>query len=355
MLLDHLQVRSAAVALVALLVASAGSGRAQSLRDTFKRVTSSVAVVETKEAGTAAGSSQAADSEEFIGSGFLISADGKLMTAAHLVQVAEKVSVKFPQSEVVQARVLASEPSVDVALLQLDRVPHGATVAKMGDSDQMEVGDEVFVVGAPLGISLTMSYGHISGIRKPHRVFGDLSTGEEELLQTDASINGGDSGAPLFNLSGEAVGIVRFGFGESEGARGLNFVVTSNTARKLLLEQKSFWSGFEGFELRKELATAFNTPQPEGILVQRVAVGSPAQRLGLRPGNIEATIEGERVLLGGDIILEMEGIQIGDKDFTEKLREVVAGPDAGQMGAVTVLRGGKKLQLHATAPCETHP
>jgi S1-C subfamily serine protease len=85
--------------------------------------------------------------------------------------------------------------------------------------------------------------------------------------------------------------------------------------------------------------------------VQRVAAGSPAQRLGLKPGNIGATIEGERVLLGGDIILEIEGIQIGDKDFTQKLRRVVARPDAGQMGTVTVLRGDKRLQLHATAPC----
>jgi S1-C subfamily serine protease len=320
-----------------MLLVSAGSGRAQGLRETFKRVTSSVAVIEVEEPDPAAGASQAADSEELVGSGFLISPDGKLLTAAHLVQVAEKVSVKFPQCEVVQARVLASEPSVDVALLQLDHVPQGATVAKMGDSDQMEVGDEIFVVGAPMGISPTMSYGHISGIRKPHRVFGDLSTGEEELLQTDASINGGDSGGPMFNLSGEVVGIVSFGFGESEGAKGLNFVVTSNTAQKLLLEQKSFWSGFEGFELRKELATAFNAAQPEAILVQRVAAGSPAQRLGLRPGNIGATIEGERVLLGGDIILEIEGIQIGDKDFTKKLRQVVARRDAGQMGTVTVV------------------
>ena len=338
-----------------MLLASTGSGRAQSLRETFKRVTSSVAVIETKASDPATGGDQAADSEELVGSGFLISPDGKLLTAAHLVQIAEKVSVKFPQCEVVQARVLASEPSVDVALLQLDHVPHGATVAVMGDSDQMEVGDEVFVVGAPMGISPTMSYGHISGIRKPHRVFGDLSTGEEELLQTDASINGGDSGAPMFNLSGEAVGIVSFGFGESEGARGLNFVVTSNTARKLLLVQKSFWSGFEGFELRKELATAFNAPQSQGILVQRVAAGSPAHRLGLRPGNISATIEGERVLLGGDIILEIDGIQIGDKEFTEKLRQVVARQGAGQMGTVTVLRGGKRLQLPASAPCDTHP
>jgi serine protease Do len=355
MLPDYLHVRCTAAAVAVMLVASVGSGQAQSLRETFKRVTSSVAIIETKNPDPAVRGSQAADSEEFVGSGFLISPDGKLLTAAHVVQVAEEVSVKFPQSENVRARVVASEPSVDVALLQLDRVPPGATVAKLGDSDQMEVGDEVFIVGAPLGISQTMSYGHISGIRKPHRVFGDLSTGEEELLQTDASINAGDSGAPMFDMSGEVVGIVSFGFGESEGAKGLNFVVTSNTARKLLLEQKAFWSGFEGFELREGLATAFNVPQLEGILVQRVAVGSPAQRLGLRPGNIEATIEGERVLLGGDIILEIEGIQIGEKDFTERLRQAVARPEAGQMTRVTVLRGGKRLQLHATAPSETHP
>lgn len=104
MLLNHLQVRCSGAAVVAMLVTSIGSGHAQSLRETFKRVTSSVAVIETRKSGPATASSQAADSEEFVGSGFLISPDGKLLTAAHLVQVAEKVSVKFPQSEAVQAR-----------------------------------------------------------------------------------------------------------------------------------------------------------------------------------------------------------------------------------------------------------
>ncbi len=286
--------------------------------------------------------------QEFTGSGFLISPDGRVLTAAHLVEVAEEVSVKFPQSEKVHARVVSSEPLVDVALPQLERVPAGATVATLADSDNMEVGDEVFIVGAPLGLSQTMSYGHISGIRKPHRVFGDLSTGEEELLQTDASINGGDSGAPIFNLDGKAVGIVSFGFGESEGARGLNFVVTSNTARRLLLEQKPFWSGFEGYQLNGALAKAFNLPQSAGILVQRVASGSPAERLGLLPGNIVAVIDDEPVLLGGDIILAIEGVRVGEEDFAIKLNRTASQRRAERLTRVLVLRGGVTLQLHAT-------
>ena len=100
--------------------------------------------------------------QEFTGSGFLISPDGRVYNSPS-VEVAEEVSVKFPQSEKVHARVVSSEPLVDVALLQLERVPAGATVATLADSDNMEVGDEVFIVGAPLGLSQTMSYGHISG------------------------------------------------------------------------------------------------------------------------------------------------------------------------------------------------
>jgi S1-C subfamily serine protease len=352
MLASRSRFQYAALSIGTVLVMSIGPGRAQTLRETFKRVSSSVAVIDSKRPG-ATGHAMAEDYEESIGSGFLISPDGKLLTAAHLVQVAEEVSVKFPQSEGVHARVVASEPTVDVALLQLEYVPPGATVVKLGDSDQMEVGDEVFIVGAPLGISQTMSYGHVSGIRKPHRVFGDLSTEEEELLQTDASINAGDSGGPMFNLAGEAVGVVSFGFGESEGAKGLNFVVTSNTARRLLLEQKPFWSGFEGYQLRNALAAAFNLPQSEGILVQRVAAGSTAKKLGLRAGNIEATIEDEPVLLGGDIVLKIAGVQVGDKQFAEKLRQAVARQGAGQMISVTVLRGGKTLQLQAASLSET--
>jgi len=325
-----------------MILAAARCYGAQGLRDTFKRVAPSVAVVETEETELAARSS---DSQEYTGSGFLVSNDGKLLTAAHLVQVAAKISVTFPQSGEVGAHVIASEPGADIALLQLDRVPASARAIPLGDSDQMEVGDEVFVVGAPLGISQTLSYGHVSGIRKPHRVFGDLSTGEEELLQTDASVNQGDSGAPLFNLAGEAVGIVSFGFGESEGAKGLNFVVTSNTARKLLLVEKPFWSGFEGYQLHGDLAAAFNLPQPEGILVQRVAAGSAAERLGLRPGSIDASINDEPVLLGGDIILEIAGVRVGGEDFPERLRQAIAKLSTAEMTRVTVLRGGKQVEL----------
>ncbi|HEV2425126.1 MAG TPA: trypsin-like peptidase domain-containing protein [Terriglobia bacterium] len=328
-----------------LIASSATCVGAQTLRDTFKRVASSVAVVEAEEVEVAARGSPAPDSQEYTGSGFLVSADGKLLTAAHLVQVAEKISVTFPQCEPVVARVVASEPSADVALLQLDHVPAGASVARLGDSDRVEVGDEVFVVGAPLGISQTLGYGHISGIRRPHRVFGDLSTGEEELLQTDAAINEGDSGAPLFNLAGDAVGVVSFGFGEAEGAKGLNFVVSSNTARRLLLMGNPFWSGFEGYQLHGQLAVVFNLPQPEGILVERVAPGSPAEQLGLRGGTIAANIEGEPVLLGGDVILEVAGVPVGGGDFASRLRAAIARLSGRELMRVTVFRGGSRVEL----------
>jgi len=349
--LFHVRCVTAAITLVAAASPSFGG---QTLRETFKRVAHSVAVVQTEESELAVRGGPARDSQEYTGSGFLVSSDGKLMTAAHLVQVAERITVVFPRCEPVRARVIASEPTADVALLQLDRVPAGASVARLGDSDRMEVGDEVFVVGAPLGISQTLGYGHVSGVRNPHRVFGDLSTGEEELLQTDAAINEGDSGAPLFNLAGEAVGIVSFGFGEAEGAKGLNFVVSSNTARRLLLVGTPFWSGFEGYQLHDELAAAFNLPQPEGILVERVAAGSPAAKLGLEAGTIEATIEGESVLLGGDIILAIAGVPVGGSDFAARLRAAIERLSAGEMTQVTVLRAGRRLELRSRSVEQGH-
>src|SRR3990172_3894910 len=106
-----------------------------------------------------------------VGSGVLISPDGKVMTAAHVVHTADEISVEFLSGEAVGARVVASEPQADVSLLQLERVPPGALAAKLGDSDKVQVGDQIFIIGAPYGIGHTLSVGHISARHKPNTVF----------------------------------------------------------------------------------------------------------------------------------------------------------------------------------------
>jgi S1-C subfamily serine protease len=246
-----------------------------------------------------------------IGSGVLVSSDGKVLTAAHVVQTAEKIQVRFQGGQKVDARVLGTEPAADIALLQVDRVPSDAVVAKVGDSDDAQVGDPVFVVGAPFGASHTLTVGHLSARRKPDKVVSGFET--FEVLQTDAAINPGNSGGPLFDMNGEVIGIASYIISKSGGFQGLGFAVSSNMARKLLLEGRPMWSGLEGEMLEGTLARLLNLPQEAGILVLKVAKDSPAAKLGLKGGFVTVTLpDGQELVLGGDVVLEVQGIRISD-------------------------------------------
>ncbi|RLA32623.1 MAG: trypsin, partial [Gammaproteobacteria bacterium] len=196
-------------------------------------------------------------SVEGVGSGVLISADGLILTAAHVVHIADSIHVEFHDGSRTLGRVLASDKSADVALISIDRVPDGITPVSLADSDQVAVGDEIIVIGAPYGIGHTLSVGHISGRRVPD---DDSMFSGTELFQTDAAINQGNSGGPLFTLDGEVAGIVSHILSRSGGYEGMGFAVTANTARELLLERRGLWSGIDGVLLEGSMAAAFNMP-----------------------------------------------------------------------------------------------
>jgi len=277
-----------------------------------------------------------------LGSGVLISDDGKVLTAAHVVQTADEIMVTFHSGEEIPARVLSSEPGADLALLQLQRIPQDAQVARIGDSDDVEVGHEIFVVGAPLGISHTLTVGHISGRHQEQDFFGGFH--HTDLLQTDAAINQGNSGGPMFNMHGEVVGIVSYIISQGGGSEGLGFVITSNMAKRLLLDEPSMWSGIQGYMLAGDLARVFNLPQESGVLVQTIAERSPASHLGLRGGTLSAVVAGEELIVGGDIILSVMGLQVSAENSVE-IRRRVRGLNAGDELTATVLRGGRIVGL----------
>jgi serine protease Do len=323
----------------------------QSLSQLFKRVSGAVAVVRIREHASLRRLGDATERSttiDGIGSGVLISTDGKVVTAAHVVQLADAVSVEFPGSAPVGARVLTSDPAADVALLQLDSVPAGVTPVKLGDSDRAEVGDPVFVIGAPFGISRTLTVGHLSARRSPHEAMGSLAMAE--LFQTDAAINRGNSGGPLFNMDGEVIGVVSHIVSNSGGSEGLGFAVTSNMARQMLFERPTLWSGLEGYLLSDDLARAFNLPATAGLLVQRVADGSPAQRLGIRGGSLPMHLGDESLLLGGDVILAVAGVELSGPAAREQIRRrLVSIRGSGSPLQVTVWRGGETVQLIGNA------
>jgi S1-C subfamily serine protease len=265
------------------------------------------------------------------------------MTAAHVVQLADKLSVRFVTGDVVTARVVASDPSADVALIKVESVPAGIKPATLGDSDATKIGDEVFVIGAPFGISHSLTVGYVSGRRTPDKLFGGFET--VELLQTDAAINEGNSGGPMFNMRGEAIGIVSHILSSSGGFQGIGFVVTSNLAKHLLLDDPTPWTGLHGVLLEGPLARALNIPQKAGTLVEGVAAGSPASAIGLRPGNLKAQIAGQTLTIGGDIILAVNGILVGSPDFSRKISDTVRALTGDDRLVLRVLRDGDVIEL----------
>lgn len=331
-----------------LPVAAQAAGKAETLSQVFKRVGGAVVVVHTSEHMLSRDSREPrTESASALGSGVLISADGKVMTAAHVVQTADAVSVEFPgEKEPIAARIVAADESADVALLQLERVPAGAKPAALGDSDGAEVGDEVFIVGAPFGISHTLTVGHLSARRRENIAFDDMSMAE--LFQTDAAINQGNSGGPMFNMRGEVIGIVSHIVSRTGGFDGLGFVVTSNMARRLLLEEPSVWNGLEGYFVAGEMARALNLPRNRaGLLVQRVADGSPAARFGLRGGTLHADIGDNTLVLGGDVILAVEGIALSTPNAYEAIRTRLIDVRTAASADIhlVVLRNGELVEL----------
>jgi serine protease Do len=273
----------------------------------------------------------------------LISSDGKVMTAAHVVHAMDEISVEFLGGETVNARVVASEPAADLSLLQLERVPTGAKSSPLANSDPIQVGDPVIIVGAPYGLSYSLSAGLISARWKPNTVYKTMPLAE--FFQTTATINTGNSGGPMFATNGEVVGIVSHNISKSGGSEGLGFVVTINTAKKLLLEKRSFWSGLEGQVLTDEQADLLNLPPgSSGFVVKTIAKGSPAETMGLRGATMIANLGGDQVPLGGDIILAVEGIKAEAVNLA-KIRDLLSSKPPGSPFKVTVLRAGKVLDV----------
>lgn len=338
--------------MVVALCTAAESSSCESLRDTFRRVAPAVVIVRVDErqlapAPAATGTRTYVRVANF-GSGILVArGDGvAVLTASHVVQTADSIVVEFADGQRSRARVASSVPSADLALLELESAPRDIRPAVIGDSDAAAVGDEVFIVGAPHGLGHSLSVGHIGARRQSNTTAGAVAV--MELFQTDAAINPGNSGGPMFNLKGEVIGVVSHILTLSGGFEGTGFAVTSRQAKRLLFDRQGFWSGVDGFLLTGELAAALNVPQSAGLLVQRVAVRSAAEKLRLRPGRLEAQIEGQRLVIGGDIVLAISGLEVrAEAERLEQIQErlLQLGPDDELR--LTVLREGKVIELSA--------
>ena len=333
----------AVILAAATLSAFAPAAGAQNLDDTFRKVNASVVVVRSKGRDVRAGGVTRFNET---GSGVLISDSGRVMTAAHVVNGMDEITVEGIAGEVVRAKLISSDAAADIALLQLERVTAAMRVARLGNSDTVQIGQQVMIIGAPYGLAYSMSVGWISARWPANTIFRDMPLAE--FFQTTATINTGNSGGPLFNMTGEVIGIVSQNISKSGGSEGLGFVVTINTAEKVLADRKVFWAALQGLLLTGDLAAVFNVPPPAGFLVKTVAQGSMAWTMGLVGGNRIVSVDGKEIAVGGDIILSVDDIPVVSEDNIEKIRNRLATAPPGIPFKMMVLRAGKTMELTGT-------
>lgn len=281
--------------------------------------------------------------DETLGSGVIASTDGLVITAAHVVDDARSLQLTLSTGATFEAIVLYLDNALDVALIRLTQAPPADAVATLGDSDALRKGATVYVIGNPRGLEFSVATGIVSGRHAPEHAFGEpAAASDAEWIQTDAAMNAGVSGGPMFNSNGEVIGIAQSIVSKSGGSEGLGFGIGINSVKKLLKLDPCLYLGFSAIPLSSHLAEAFNVPGGPGLLVQFVAPGSPAANGGLREGDIELGSGRERIILGGDIITHVDGVPID-----EWSRKTYSGAVEGERHELRfrVIRAGEVIEV----------
>jgi serine protease Do len=227
-----------------------------------------------------------------LGSGFVISPDGYILTNNHVVDKAKDIKVSFDDGRILEAKLIGRSPEIDVALIKVEAT--GLQAVALGDSDALEVGDWVMAIGNPFGLSQTVTKGIVSA---KGRVIG--AGPYDDLIQTDAAINPGNSGGPLFNTSGQVVGINTMILAKGQN---LGFAVPMNMVKDVLpsLKEKGRpdlgWLGVDAQAVTPEIAEALGMPDPIGAIVRSVTKGGPADKAGLLRGDVIIELDGKKIL-----------------------------------------------------------
>ncbi len=286
------------------------------------------------------------------GSGFLIDTEGHIVTNNHVVEGADRVEVKLGSSDTTYtAEVVGTDPATDVALLKVDAPADQLHPLLLGDSANVEVGEPVVAIGNPFGLDRTVTAGIVSAIQRQIQAPNGFSI--SHVIQTDAAINPGNSGGPLIDSSGSVIGInsqIQTG-GGGNGNVGIGFAVPINTAREVVqqIEQhgevKHAYLGISGGSITPDLAKALKLPEKEGVLVNEVVKGGPADQAGIKGGDTSATIEGASFRLGGDVITEVNGKRVAGM---EEVINAVNAASPGDKMDLTVDRDGNTKSITVT-------
>jgi S1-C subfamily serine protease len=284
------------------------------------------------------------------GSGFILDKAGHILTNYHVVAGANRgIEVKLNNKHApYKARVIGTDKSHDLALLQID-APDLQSVT-LADSRDLAVGQKVYAIGNPFGLSGTMTRGIISSIRT---IGGSEGSPIEDAIQTDAAINPGNSGGPLLNSRGEVIGInTMIASNGADQSSGIGFAIPINTAKAVLADLTRYGRvkrpslGITSYAIGPDLAEQMGLPVEQGILIQKVVPGGAAERAGLHGGNQQAYVGYRPVLLGGDFIVAIDGQQVSDQ---QEINAIMEKHQPGDTISVTFYRGRKQITLKLIA------
>jgi serine protease Do len=355
-------------------------------RDLFEKVNSSVVQITVSEISNFSLPMRPPDGDSqpppltAIGSGFVIDKEGHVVTNYHVIANARNVSVAFSDSSVYTAEVIGSDVFADTAVLELQNVPAEKLVPlPLGNSSNLAIGDEVAAIGSPFGLTGSMSTGVVSGLGRlipsltvppdnnndtnnndtNNTIIGNFSI--PNIIQTDAAINPGNSGGPLLNLKGEVIGMNTAGLSASPFgfSSGVGFAVPSDTLKMILpalITNGSYvhpWIGFAGTDVTPEIAVKLGLKEAKGFLVIDIVMGRPADRAGIRGGDIPVAAgeiagfqgqgPGNLLELGGDIILGVDNQTVNKID--DLISYIESKKKAGDTVTLTILRDGEIMPI----------
>ena len=284
------------------------------------------------------------------GSGIVVSRDGYVLTNNHVIENANQIEIKLSDGKNYEAELIGSDPANDIAVIKILNPPDNLQVAPLGDSSTLRVGDLVIAIGNPFGLDRTATMGIVSSLNRSIR--SEQGYIIEGLIQTDASINPGNSGGPLVNSRGEVIGINTAILSTSGGSIGIGFAIPINRAKiimeKIIKEDREIerrpWLGISGITVTEELAQALNLPVQKGAMVVDVVRGGPADKAGLRGGNMQVIYRGYVLTIGGDIIVAIDGESVASM---EELVRIISSKKIGQEVEITFIRGGEVMKTHA--------
>jgi len=279
------------------------------------------------------------------GSGFILDKAGHVLTNYHVVENANRgIEVQLSNKHKYTGKVIGTDRVHDLALLQID-APNLQAVT-LADSTNLAVGQKVYAIGNPFGLSGTMTRGIISSIRS---IRGAEGAPIEDAIQTDAAINPGNSGGPLLNSRGEVIGInTMIASNGAEQSSGIGFAIPINTAKAVLADLTRYGKvrrpslGIVSFAIGPDLAQQMGLSADYGVLIQKVIPGGAAERAGLRGGNEQAYLGNQPIMIGGDLIIAIDGQKVTDP---QDVSELMDKHQAGDTVSVTVVRGRKEMTL----------